>query len=62
MNKTYIDQFNIMIIGDNKVGKTSILKKYSDITKKEDTETKFNRIENYYKEFKYNGNTYLFHL
>ncbi len=62
MNKTYIDQFNVMIIGDNKVGKTSILKKYSDITKKEDTETKFNRIENYYKEFKYNGNTYLFHL
>ena len=28
MNKTYIysDQFNVMIIGDDKVGKTSILK------------------------------------
>ena len=48
MNKTYIysDQFNVMIIGDDKVGKTSILKKYSNMKKKEDTENKFNRIEN----------------
>ena len=48
MNKTYIysDQFNVMIIGDDKVGITSILKKYSNMKKKEDTENKFNRIEN----------------
>lgn len=42
MNKTYIysDQFNLMIIGDDKVGKTSILKNIVTFQKNEDTETK----------------------
>lgn len=42
MNKTYIysDQFNVMIIGDDKVGKTSILKNIVTFQKNEDTETK----------------------
>ena len=42
MNKTYIysDQFNVMIIGDDKVGKTSILKNIVTFQKNEDTQTK----------------------
>ena len=62
--KTYIysDKFNVMIIGDDKVGKTSILKKYGNISSTKDTKTKFDRIENYNKEFKYKDNIYLFRL
>ena len=45
MNKTYIysDQFNVMIIGDDKVGKTSILKNIVTFQKKKTQ--KLNLIE-----------------
>ena len=60
--KTYIysDKFNVMIIGDDKVGKTSILKKFGNINEEE--KSKFTRVENYNKEFKYKDNIYLFRL
>ena len=56
----YSDKFNIMIIGDDKVGKTSILKKFGNINEEE--KSKFTRVENYNKEFKYKDNIYLFRL
>ena len=56
----YSDKFNVMIIGDDKVGKTSILKKFGNINEEE--ESKFTRVENYNKEFKYKDNIYLFRL
>ena len=46
----YSDKFNVMIIGDDKVGKTSILKKFGNINEEE--KSKFTRVENYNKEFK----------
>ena len=56
----YSDKFNVMIIGDDKVGKTSILKKFGNINEEE--KSKFTRVENYNKEFKYKDNIYLFRL
>ena len=56
----YSDKFNVMIIGDDKVGKTSILKKFGNINEEE--ESKFTRVENYNKEFKYKDEIYLFRL
>ena len=56
----YSDKFNVMIIGDDKVGKTSILKKFGNINEEE--KSKFTRVENYNKEFKYKDEIYLFRL
>ena len=58
---TYNDKFNVMLIGDDGVGKTSLLERYGNGTFKSDLRTS-RTVEYYNKEFKYEGKLFLFKL
>ena len=58
---TYNDKFNVMVIGDDDTGKTSILERYGNGTLKQKKKSTKN-IEYYTKEFHYEGKLFLFKL
>ena len=58
---SYNDKFNIMIIGDDNVGKTSILDKFCNGSFKPTFQSS-KEIEYHNKEYSYEGNIFLFKL
>lgn len=58
---TYSDKFNVMIVGDDNVGKTSILERFDKRIFNEGRKSSRN-IEDFSREFKYEGKLYLFKL
>lgn len=58
---SYNDKFNIMVVGDNNVGKTSILERFCNGTFNRNFETT-KEIEYYNKEYNYDNKMFLFKL